>query len=122
MTLRGRFPWPVVLLALGAAGATRTPALLIVAAGGLVAWALSELTARLALVAVDAALEVEPRRLVAGESVVATVTLTNRKPIHLPWLEVALAPRGRSSLRRRRPGAPPRAAPPRRSRRAGTSG
>ena len=110
MTLRGRFPWPVVALALGAAGATRTPAFLIVAAGGLVVWVLTELTARLALVAVDVALEVEPRRLVAGESVVAIVTLTNRKPVHLPWLEVTLALPEGILAPGDRPDAPPRAA------------
>jgi len=98
------------VLALGAAGATRTPAFLVVAAGGLVAWALSEVTARLALVAVDVALEVEPRRLVAGETAVATVTLTNRKPVHLPWLELTLAlPEGILGPADR-PGAPPRSA------------
>ena len=103
MTLRGRFPWPVVLLALGAAGATRTPALLIVAAGGLVAWALSELTARLALVAVDVALEVEPRRPVPGETVVATRTLPHRSPSTSVARGDAGSPRA-SSLRGR-PGA-----------------
>ena len=89
--LHGRFPWPLVVLALVAAGATRTPALLIVAAGGIVSWLIVELTARLALLALDVTLEVGPERLVAGETATLVVTLTNRKPLAVPWLEVSLA-------------------------------
>jgi len=106
VTRSGRFEWPVVALFVLAAAISRVPALIVLAAGGLVVWLVVSLTARLALVALEASVEVTPDRLVAGEDLVATVRIANRKPLPLPWLDVRLflpegieppdpAPRGR---------------------------
>jgi uncharacterized protein (DUF58 family) len=93
--LRGRgrlaeFPWLEVLIVVALAAFTRSPALIALAAAGLVAWALVEITGRLALKAVEVDIALEPRRLIAGETAVLTVRLTNRKPLPVPWMELAV--------------------------------
>ena len=90
MSLSGRFEWPVVLLFVILAALSRSPALIVLAAGGLVVWLVVWLTARVALIALEAAVDVSPDRLVTGEDLVATVRIANRKPIPLPWLDVRL--------------------------------
>jgi len=47
-------------------------------------------TGRLALVGLETQLAVSPDRLIAGEPLVATVTIINRKPLPLPWLDLRL--------------------------------
>src|SRR5713226_4606722 len=90
MTITGRFEWFVVFLFVIAAAISRSPALIVLAAGGLVVWLVVWLTSRLALVALEAVVEVSPDRLVAGEDLAATVRIANRKPIPLPWLDMRL--------------------------------
>jgi uncharacterized protein (DUF58 family) len=90
MSLSGRFEWPIVFLFVILAAISRSPALIVLAAGGLVVWLVVWLTSRLALVALEAVVEVTPDRLVAGEGLVATVRIANRKPIPLPWLDLRL--------------------------------
>jgi uncharacterized protein (DUF58 family) len=101
----GEFPWLEVLVVLGLAALTRSPALIVIAAAGLAAWGLVEVTGRLALVGVDVEATLEPRRLIAGEAATLTVRVTNHKPLPIPWtdLEVDLPdgiapPRGGSGL------------------------
>lgn len=105
-TLRGRFgefPWIEVLIVLVLAAVTRSPALIVIAAAGLAAWGLVEITGRLALVALEVEAMLEPRRLVAGETATLTVRVTNRKPLPIPWMELRVElPEGI---------APPRVAP-----------
>lgn len=90
MTRSGRFEWPIVALLVIAAALSRSPALIVLAAGalavGLVVW----LTGRLALVGIEAEVTLAPDRLIAGEPIVATVVISNRKPLPLPWLDVRL--------------------------------
>ena len=90
MSASGRFEWPVVMLFVILAAISRNPALIVLAAGGLVVWLVVWLTTRLALVALDASVEVSSDRLVAGEELIATVRIANRKPLPLPWLDVRL--------------------------------
>ena len=90
MSLSGRFEWPLVMLFVILAAISRSPALIVLAAGGLVVWLVVWLTARLALTALETVVEVSPDRVVAGEDLVATVRIANRKPIPLPWLDVRL--------------------------------
>jgi uncharacterized protein (DUF58 family) len=90
MIRSGRFEWPIVMLFVIAAAISRSPTIIVLAAGGLVVWLVVTLTARLALVALEATVEVAPGRLVAGEDLVATVRIANRKPVPLPWLDVRL--------------------------------
>ena len=59
-------------------------------AGGLVVWLVVWLTGRLALVGLETQLAIAPDRLIAGEPLVATVTIINRKPLPLPWLDLRL--------------------------------
>lgn len=84
----GEFPWIEVLAVLVLAGLTRSPAVIVIAAAGIVAWVLVEVTGRLALVAVDVDVSLEPRRLIAGETAMLTVRLTNHKPLPVPWMDV----------------------------------
>lgn len=84
----GEFPWIEVLAVLILAALTRSPAVIVIAAAGLVAWALVELTGRLALVAVDVDVSLEPRRLIAGETATLVVRVTNHKPLPVPWMDV----------------------------------
>ena len=84
----GDFPWLEVLVVLALAAFTRSPALIVIAAAGLVAWALVEVTGRLALVAVDVEASLEPRRLIAGETATLTVRVTNHKPLPVPWMDL----------------------------------
>lgn len=86
----GEFPWLEVLIVMGLAAFTRSPALIVIAAAGLAAWGLVEVTGRLALVAVDVEATLEPRRLVAGETAVLTVRVTNHKPLPIPWMDLAV--------------------------------
>lgn len=93
MRFRGRlgeFPWIEVLVVILLAGFTRSPALIAVSAAGLVAWALVEVTGRLALRAVEVEATLEPRRLIAGEDAVLTVRVTNRKPLPVPWMDLSV--------------------------------
>jgi uncharacterized protein (DUF58 family) len=90
MSLSGRFEWPIVFLFVLLAAVSRSPALIVLAAGGLVVWLVVWLTSRLALTALEATVEVTPDRLVSGEDLVATVRIANRKPIPLPWLDMRL--------------------------------
>ncbi|MEP6693851.1 MAG: DUF58 domain-containing protein [Chloroflexota bacterium] len=90
MTRSGRFEWPIVIAIVAIAAISRSPALIVLGAGGLVVWLVVSITGRLALVGLETQLRVEPDRLVAGEPLVATVTVINRKPIPLPWLDLRL--------------------------------
>lgn len=90
MSRSGRFEWPLVLVLVIAAAASRSPALIVLAAGGLVVWLVVWLTSRLALAALDAEVALSTDRLVAGEGLLATVRIANRKPLPLPWLDVRL--------------------------------
>ena len=90
MTRSGRFEWPIVLTIVAIAAISRSPALIVLGAGGLVLWIVVWLTGRLALVGLETQLTVMPDRLVAGEPLVATVTIVNRKPLPLPWLDLRL--------------------------------
>ncbi len=90
MIRTGRFEWPLVLLFVLIAALSRSPAVIMLAAGGLVLGAMVWLTSRLALVALDATVELSSDRIVAGEGLVATVRIANRKPMPLPWLDLRL--------------------------------
>jgi uncharacterized protein (DUF58 family) len=89
-TRAGSFPWPIVVVFVIAAALVRAPALIILAAGGVIAWLVVAVTERLALAALDVRARVEPDRLVAGEETVVTIELHNRKPLPLTWLDVRL--------------------------------
>ncbi|HUG56299.1 MAG TPA: DUF58 domain-containing protein [Candidatus Limnocylindrales bacterium] len=84
----GEFPWIEMLVIGLLAGATRSPALIVIAAAGIAAWILVEVTGRLALVGVEARASLSRDRLVAGESTLLVLEVVNRKPLPLPWLEV----------------------------------
>ena len=90
MNASGRFEWPIVIFFVILAAISRNPALIVLAAGGLVVWLVVWLTTRLALVALEATVELSHDRVVAGEGLVATVRIANRKPLPLPWLDVRL--------------------------------
>lgn len=90
MSPSGRFEWSIVVLLLVLAAISRAPALIVLAAGALVVGALVWFTSRVALVALDATVELSTDRVVAGEPITATVIVTNRKPLPLPWLDVRL--------------------------------
>ena len=90
MIRSGRFEWPIVIAIVAVAAISRSPAIIVLAAGGLVVWFVVSLTGRLALVGLETHLAVSPDRLIAGEPLVATVTIVNRKPLPLPWLDVRL--------------------------------
>lgn len=87
----GAFPGLVAILLVAVAAYTRAPALIVTAAGAVVAWVVVEVTGRLALAGVEATAELEPVRLQAGETLTAIITITNRKPLPMPWLELRLA-------------------------------
>ncbi len=86
----GEFPWVEVLVVLALALFTRSPAIIVIAAAGLVAWGIVEVTGRLALVALEVEATLEPRRLVAGETATLTVRVTNRKPLPIPWMDLSV--------------------------------
>lgn len=90
MTRSGRFEWPIVIAIVAVAAISRSPALIVLAAGGLVVWLVVWLTGNLALVGLETHLAISPDRLIAGEPLVATVTVVNRKPLPLPWLDLRL--------------------------------
>jgi len=90
MTRSGRFEWPIVIAIVVVAAISRSPALIVLGAGGLVVWLMVWVTGRLALVGLETQLAVSPDRLIAGEPLVATVTIINRKPLPLPWLDLRL--------------------------------
>jgi uncharacterized protein (DUF58 family) len=90
MTRSGRFEWPIVIAIVAIAAISRSPALIVLGAGGLVVWLVVWVTGRLALVGLETQLAVSPDRLIAGEPLVATVTIINRKPLPLPWLDLRL--------------------------------
>ena len=90
MTRSGRFEWPIVIAIVVVAAISRSPALIVLGAGGLVVWLMVWVTGRLALVGLETQLAISPDRLIAGEPLVATVTIINRKPLPLPWLDLRL--------------------------------
>jgi uncharacterized protein (DUF58 family) len=90
MTRSGHFEWPIVIAVVAVAAISRSPALIVLGAGGLVVWLVVWATGRLALVGLETQLALSPDRLIAGEPLVATVTVINRKPLPLPWLDVRL--------------------------------
>ena len=90
MTRSGRFEWPIVIAIVAVAAISRSPALIVLGAGGLVVWLMVWVTGRLALVGLETQLAITPDRLIAGEPLVATVTIINRKPLPLPWLDLRL--------------------------------
>ena len=90
MIRSGRFEWPIVIAIVAVAAISRSPAIIVLAAGGHVVWLVVSLTGRLALVGLETQLAVSPDRLIAGERLVATVTVVNRKPLPLPWLDLRL--------------------------------
>ncbi len=90
MTRSGRFEWPIVIAIVAIAAISRSPALIVLGAGGLVVWLVVWVTGRLALLGLETQLQVSPDRLIAGEPLVATVTIINRKPLPLPWLDLRL--------------------------------
>ena len=87
----GAFPALAAIFLVTLAAFTRAPALIVAAAGAVVAWLVVELTGRLALAGVEATVELEPGRLQAGETLTAIITVTNRKPLPMPWLELRLS-------------------------------
>lgn len=86
----GAFPWPVFAVLLIAAAITREPVVLVAAAAALAGWAVSEFSARIALHGVEVRCKLEPSRMVAGDALMARISLVNRKPFPMPWLEVRL--------------------------------
>ena len=86
----GGFPWPACGVLLAAAAVSRSPAVLILAVAALAAWAVTELTARVALAQLEIRATVVPDRMVAGESFVVELVVTNRKPLPVPWLDIRL--------------------------------
>ena len=87
----GYFPWPIFPALLVASALTREPVVLVAAAAALAGWAVSEFSARIALLGVEIRCELEPSRMVAGDQLQARVTIVNRKPFPMPWLEVRLS-------------------------------
>ena len=87
----GSYPWPVFLVLLVVATLTREPVVLVAAAAALAGWLVSEFSARLALRGVEATCELEPSRMVAGDVLTARITIVNRKPFPMPWLEIRLS-------------------------------
>ena len=90
MSRTGHFEWPIVILFVILAAISRNPALIVLAAGGLVVGAVVWLTTRLALTALEATVELSVDRVVTGESLSAAVKIANRKLLPLPWLDVRL--------------------------------
>src|SRR2546428_12204448 len=86
----GRFPWQAAVLFVAVAAISRAPALIVLAFGAVITWLVVEITGRLALAAVDVRVTLTPDRIVAGELPVATVEITNRKPLPLLWLAARL--------------------------------
>ncbi len=86
----GYFPWPILPALLVAAAITREPTVIVAAAATLAGWVVSEFSARIALLGVQVRCELEPSRMVAGDELLARVTIVNRKPFPMPWLEVRL--------------------------------
>jgi len=86
----GRFPWQIALIFVAAAAISRAPAIIVLAFGALASWVVVAVTGRLALSAVEVRLTLSPDRLVAGEQAIASLEITNRKPIPLPWLEARI--------------------------------
>ncbi len=84
----GGFPWPVAVALVVLAAVTRSPTLVVIGAACLVAWGLAAITARLALTAIEVDAVLEPHRLIAGETALLTVRVTNRKPLSVPWLDL----------------------------------
>jgi len=87
----GAYPSGVAVILVVAAAVTRQPAIVIIAAGALVAWLVVEVTGRLALAAVEVEVSATPERLVAGEELDVRIVVTNRKPLPLPWLDLSLS-------------------------------
>lgn len=86
----GLFPWPIAVVLFIAAAITREPVVLIAAAAALAGWAVSFTSSRLALRGVEARMALTPTRMVAGDIFTARITIANRKPFPMPWLEVRL--------------------------------
>ena len=75
MSLSGRFEWPMVMLFVILAAFSRSPALIVLAAGGLVVWLVVWLTARVALVA-QTALPPDPSAPFFDDTVLHDIRLT----------------------------------------------
>src|SRR5438046_9527193 len=78
MTRSGRFEWPIVIAIVLIAAISRSPAIIVLAAGGLVVWLVVWLTGRLALVGLETRLAISPDRLIAGEARVTIGTILYR--------------------------------------------
>jgi uncharacterized protein (DUF58 family) len=88
MTRTGGLPWAIPLVFVIAAIVFRVPAVIVLAFGAVGIWIIVELTGRLALANVDVRLLLAPDRLVAGEDAVATLEVSNRKPLPLTWIDI----------------------------------
>jgi len=86
----GSYPWPIFLILLVIAAVTREPVVLVAAAAALAGWLVSAFSGRLALRGVEVTCELQPTRMVAGDQLLARITIVNRKPFPMPWLEVRL--------------------------------
>ena len=86
----GRYPWPIFPVLLVIAAVTREPVVLVAAAAALAGWLVSEFSGRVALRGVTVTCELQPSRMVAGDLFTARITIVNRKPFPMPWLEVRL--------------------------------
>ena len=86
----GSFPWPIVAIFAIVAVVTGAPSVIVLAMGALGVWIIVAVTGRLALTAVEVTLALAPDRLVAGEPAIATLTVTNRKPLPLTWVDARL--------------------------------
>ena len=86
----GSFPWPIVAIFAIVAVVTGAPSVIVLAMGALGVWIIVAVTGRLALTAVEVTLALAPDRLVAGEPAIATLTVSNRKPLPLTWVDARL--------------------------------
>lgn len=89
-TRTGQFPWAAAVLLALIAAISREGGLIVLATGVAVAGAVVEITARLALLAVEVRAELLPARVVSGETFTVTFAVANRKALPLPWLEIRL--------------------------------
>jgi len=84
------FEWTVVLAIVALAAFSLSPGLIVLAAGAVAIGVIVTITGRLALVGLETDVRIEPERVLEGERFVAVITIVNRKPIPLPWLDVRL--------------------------------
>jgi len=84
------FEWTVVLAIVALAAFSLSPGLIVLAAGAVAIGVIVTITGRLALVGLETDVRIEPERVLEGERFVVVITIINRKPIPLPWLDVRL--------------------------------